>query len=258
MNINQIYLFNIKMFTTWLYHNWVKYEWGKATPPYGWLCFTANTAGSTVQLAKVWTPIEVSLEISNDWNSWSDYTIWNTITLANIWDKVYIRNKSEEDTRFSVSPNYCYRFYMDWSIAASGDISYLLNKNWTLNTSNNCLCDLFYNCVSLTSSPKFLFTEFKESCFYEMFRWCSNLEVLPKLYWLTMWHYCCQYMFYWCSKIKISTTKTWEYQTEYRIPTTWTWSTYSMALSSMFTSTGWTFTWTPNENTTYYTSNTVV
>jgi hypothetical protein len=65
-------------------------------------------------------------------------------------------------------------------------------------------------------------------------------------------------MFRNCSKIKLSTTQTWEYQTEYRIPTTWTWTSWSSSLSNMFTSTWWTFTWTPSINTTYYTSNTVV
>jgi hypothetical protein len=65
-------------------------------------------------------------------------------------------------------------------------------------------------------------------------------------------------MFNGCSKIKLSTTQTWEYQNEYRIPETWTWTTATNALYRMFRTTWWTFAWTPAINTTYYTSNTLV
>jgi hypothetical protein len=65
-------------------------------------------------------------------------------------------------------------------------------------------------------------------------------------------------MFQSCSKIKLSTTNTWEYQTAYRIPTSWTGTTGTNSLANMFYRTWWTRTGTPSANTTYYTSNTVV
>ena len=44
-----------------------------------YLCFTANTAGSTVQLWKNWSPTPVTLETSTDWENWSTYTFsWDT------------------------------------------------------------------------------------------------------------------------------------------------------------------------------------
>ena len=72
-----------------------------------YLCFTANTAGSTVRLNYAWNPTIVNLEISTDWITRTDYTInnrlWTIITLSSIWDKVYFRNKSETVTWFSTS-----------------------------------------------------------------------------------------------------------------------------------------------------------
>ena len=63
-----------------------------------------------------------------------------------------------------------------------------------------------------------------------------------------------------CTNIKLSTTKTGEYQTAYRIPKSGTGTAATIALSNMFVNTGGTFTGTPEINTTYYlsTSNTIV
>lgn len=59
-------------------------------------------------------------------------------------------------------------------------------------------------------------------------------------------------MFYGCYRLKLSTTQTDEYTQEYRIPTSGTGTTAMDALKYMFTSTGGTFTGTPEINTTYY------
>ena len=65
-------------------------------------------------------------------------------------------------------------------------------------------------------------------------------------------------MFNGCTKIKLSTTKTGNYQTAYRVPTVGTGVTANSAFTNMFTSTGGTFTGTPTINTTYYTENQVI
>lgn len=91
-----------------------------------------------------------------------------------------------------------------------------------------------------------------------MFSGCSNLEALPALPATTMKNYCYRDMFRNCSKIKLSSTQTWDYQTKYRIPTSWTGSTATSWNSNMFSNTWGTFTSNPSINTTYYTSNTVV
>lgn len=252
-------------------------------PPY--LCFTANTAGSTVALNKNDFPTVVNLETSADWTTWTDYTIWNTITLSNVGDKVYWRNKSETTTRFSISTSKYYNFTMTGSINASWDITTLLNKNGTdaLNwdycyfelffwctslvtapslpatiLSHACYLDMFRWCTNLTTAPSLPATTLATSCYQTMFYWCTNLATIPKLPATTLANDCYFFMFYLCGEIKLSTTQTWEYQTPYRIPTTWTWTTARDALDYMFSDTWWTFTWTPSINTTYYTSNTVV
>lgn len=285
-------------------------------PPTPWadcLCFTANTSLSTVRLIKNGNPAVVSLETSTDWTTWNAYTIWDTITLTNAWDKLYWRNTSETDTQFSTSVGVntsTYIFQMSWSIAASWDVTTLLNKNWTTTLSDYCFTSLFQWCSVLTTPPKLPATTIATYCYYAMFANCSSLTRVPELPATTMetccymnmfngctslttptalpattlaaWCYsnmfirctslsalpmlsattltagCYFQMFRYCNNIKLSTTQTWEYQNEYRIPTVWT-STYVWnCVYQMFGETGWTFTWEPSINTTYYTSNTII
>lgn len=233
-------------------------NFNKTTPPIIPLNFTANTWGSTVKLSKNWSPTAVTIETSTDWTNWSTYTFGTDITLTNIGDKVYFRNTSKTDTRFNLWNADRYYFWMSWSIAASWDISTLLNKNWTTTASSQCFNQLFVSCSSLTSTPSMPFTTLVDWCFNYMFIWCSNLVTLPSLKTLTLPGFCYRWMFFNCSKIKISASKTWEYQTEYRIPISWTWTEWSSSLSTMFTWTWWTYTSDPVINTTYYTSNTVI
>lgn len=277
-----------------------------------WLCFTANTASSTVKLNKTWTPTTVTLETSTDyWQTWSTYTFGDTITLTNVWDKVFFRNTSETDTGFSADYSNYYNFVMTGSINASWDVNFLLNKNSTNSVSNYCFYKLFDGCSSLKTAPSLpalvlgvscyeqMFagtwikyapelpaTSLNEYCYDAMFYTCSSLIIAPSLPLTNLWgkrnvyssmfHFCTNLvtlpklpatslsfacygsMFYWCSKIRLSTTQTWDYQTAYRIPTTWTWTAGNRSLNQMFDNTGWTFTGTPSINRTYYTSNPVV
>ena len=234
------------------------YMWREYVVPADALYFEANTANSTIRLDKNWTPTSVNIETSTDGATRTDYTIQTDITLANVWDKVYFRNKSETPTEFSKQNNY-YLFVMSWSINASWDINYLLCKNSTDTLLwYYCFYRLFYNCSSLVTCPALPATTITRYCYNEMFNWCTNLETLPQLPALTLQIYCYQYMFNSCSKIKLSTSQTWEYQTEYRIPITWTGTNATGAFNNMFTSTWWTFTSNPSTNTTYYTSNQVI
>lgn len=255
--------------------------WGNTLP---YLCFTSLAANSTIKLSKNWTPTAVTLETSTDGATWSTYTFWTTITLSNIWDKVYWRNTSTTNTGFSIGGHY-YRFVMTWSIAWSWDITTLINKSWTTTVSDYCFYTLFQWCIALATPPELPATTLWDTCYQSMFLWCTALTAAPELPATTLVQYCYSFMFYWCTSlnilpklpattlpkvcyqqmfnwctnIKLSTTQTWDYQTAYRIPTTWTGTLENAnALTDMFTSTWWTFTWTPSINTTYYTSNIVV
>jgi hypothetical protein len=185
--------------------------------------------------------------------------MWDTITLTNIWDKVYWRNTNTSGTQFNTSSSDYYMFVMTWSIRWSWDAGYLISKNSVTTVSSYCFYRLFRQCKSLTTAPSLPATWVANYCYANMFVSCSNLETIVELPAEALRDYCYMSMFSGCSKIKLSTTQTWTYQTAYRIPTSWTWSVWSSSLTYMFRNTWWTFTWwTPSINTTYYTSNTVV
>ena len=223
-----------------------------------YLCFTANTANSGVMIDKTWSPTAVTLETSTDGTNWTPYTFNYYITLSNIWDKLYFRNTSETATGFSIHANNYYRIKFLWDISASWDVTSLLCKTLTDRIiADKCFCFLFYSNSSLRTPPKLPATTLTTDCYYAMFQDNTNLEVLPELPATILADRCYQQMFKWCSKIKLSETQTWEYQTPYRIPTTWTGTAWSNSLRYMFTSTWW-ITSDPTINTTYYTSNTLV
>lgn len=249
-----------------------------------YLCFTANTSNSRLMFYHVWEP-SIYFEISRDGNTWTDYYIdgywdWDEITLSNVWDRVYFRNKSSTVVDFSY-----WNFEMRWSIAASWDLNYLLCKNSTTTlTTRECYQGLFAGCTALTTPPKLPATQLTLQCYSEMFNgctnlvtapalpatslaatcyanmfaWCSSLQQLPALPATSIPSIAYNGMFSWCTNIKISETQTWEYQTPYRIPTTWEWTIWTISLSRMFDSTWGTFTGTPSINQIYYTSNTII
>lgn len=288
------------------------YVWSTKVRPttVPWVCFTAESANSTVTLYKNGSPTSVTIETSTDGSTWSTYTFWTSITLANVGDKVIFRNASATATWFSTSQSNFYWFSMSGSVACSWDVTYLLCKEGTNTLSNYCFYGLFMQCRVLTTTPTLPATELANYCYFSMFngcRWittppalpattlktgcynwmftqCIGLTTVPQIPATTLANYCCQYMFNWCtnltainslpvttmssycyksmyegcSKIKLSTSQTGDYQTAYRIPTSWTGTTASSWAQYMFSNTWGTFTGTPSINTTYYTSNTVV
>lgn len=251
------------------------------------LCFTANTAWSTVKINKDDTSLDITLQYSTDLSSWSTYTFswtfWATITLPNVWSKVYFRNTSTTSKPFHANW-YWAKFVMTWSVNWSWDVTFLLNKNWTKELVwEACFMDLFNWCTSLKTAPTLQATTLTVNCYYSMFyntwiTWapalpattlaqgcyshmfsnCTSLTSLPKLNATALKIRCYTYMFYQCTWIKLSSTSTWTYTKSYRIPTSWTWSTATDWNYFMFAWTWWTFTGDPSINTTYYTSNTVV
>ena len=124
--------------------------------------------------------------------------------------------------------------------------------------ASSCYGYMFYNCTSLTTAPELPATTLASSCYEGMFNSCASLTTIPALPANKLTDNCYLYMFYSCTKIKLSTKKTGEYQTAYRIPKSGYGMTATDSLLDMFTYTGGTFTGTPSINKTYYTSNTVV
>ena len=149
--------------------------------------------------------------------------------------------------------NYCYAnmFYGCTSLTQAPAL-----PATTLTTY--CYSHMFRGCTSLTKAPALPVTTLAGHCCSHMFRDCTALTQAPALPATTLPSFCYAYMFQDCTSLKLSTTKTGEYTQEYRIPSsgTGTTATNSNALIGMLTSTGGTFTGTPEINTTYYLSNT--
>lgn len=120
----------------------------------------------------------------------------------------------------------------------------------------NCYRSMFFDCTSLTQAPALPATTLANECYRGMFWNCTSLTQVPELPATTLADVCYRAMFNGCTSLKLSTTQTNEYTQEYRIPSSGAGTTATNALTDMFTSTGGTFTGTPEINTTYYLSNT--
>ena len=122
--------------------------------------------------------------------------------------------------------------------------------------ADNCYYRMFSDCTSLTQAPALPATMLAIDCYHSMFRSCTGLTQAPALPATTLVNNCYDSMFRGCTSLKLSSTQTGEYTVAYRIPITGTGTAATNALTTMFTSTGGTFTGTPEINTTYYLSNT--
>ena len=118
--------------------------------------------------------------------------------------------------------------------------------------AEHCYRGMFQDCTSLTQAPALPATTLAEFCYQAMFLKCTALTQVPALPAMTLVNYCYRGMFQGCTSLKLSSTQTGEYTQEYRIPSSGEGITVPSALSTMFQSTGGTFTGTPEINTTYY------
>ena len=118
----------------------------------------------------------------------------------------------------------------------------------------NCYYAMFQGCTALTQAPALPATTLADYCYRSMFYRCTSLIQAPALPATTLAESCYNNMFFNCTSLKLSSSKTGEYTQEYRIPSSGTGTTATNALTSMFSSTGGTFTGEPGINTTYYIS----
>ena len=116
-----------------------------------------------------------------------------------------------------------------------------------------CYQYMFYGCTSLTTSPALPATTLAESCYQYMFRGCTSLNTAPALPSTTLAKSCYNGMFRGCASLKISDTRTGEYTTAWRIPSSGNITSEEYYWNnSMLSGTGGTFTGNPTRNTTYY------
>ncbi|MBR4683813.1 MAG: hypothetical protein IKO95_03235 [Spirochaetia bacterium] len=167
------------------------------------LCFTANTAGSTIKLKAhdYFPPSSIpTVQYSTDGENWNSYILNTLINLEHPGDKVYFRGDNgsfcDEDGNMN--------FVMDGSIAASGNIMSLLDKTCELTTIPNAWCFyyLFNSCNALTTAPELPATVLKNGCYASMFNGCASLTVAPELPAATLESACYENMFYMCSSLE--------------------------------------------------------
>ena len=235
---------------------WRKYEIIPCLSFIGNEDFTLKTYNTT----KNW---DGTLEYSTNGSTWNT---WDGTEISSAGSKLYLRGTGNTKITGKLTD---YRFIFTGTdtlkIACEGNIENLLDYK-TVSAGghpamgNYCYFNMFYGCTSLTTAPELPATTLAVNCYRYMFEDCTALVSVPALPATTLANYCYTQMFNGCTKIKMSTTKTGEYQTAYRIPKSGTGTTAIDALKEMFTNTGGTFTDTPEINTTYYlsTSNTVV
>ena len=118
--------------------------------------------------------------------------------------------------------------------------------------ATQCYDSMFSGCQSLTTATELPATTLANWCYRNMFNGCTSLTTPPELPATTLKSRCYLSMFSGCTSIKLSATKTNEYGIPYRVPASGDGTDATDALTSMFDSTGGTFTGTPDINTTYY------
>ena len=159
-----------------------------------------SSGESTVRLAQVGTPYEISLEYSTDESHWKPYTIGETITLA---DSTFLlfRSGEHKNRKFSKDDENYYHFEISGPISAQGNIMSLLNRNFSTPLTFYGFFALFEGCTSLLSAPELPAEVLATNCYRYMFRGCSTLTSAQELPATTMEQGCYFGMFSECTEL---------------------------------------------------------
>ena len=166
-----------------------------------YLTFTAQVANSSVGFKINGSVPGVTLQYSIDNGiTWNDYTFGNTISLPNIGDSVKFKGDNESFSLNQQNFVYC---YMQGLVAASGDITSLLNEGGgDVELTEYCFNKLFINCASLTTAPELPSTTLANNCYQSMFYGCSSLTTAPTILpATTLATECYNKMFYTCTSL---------------------------------------------------------
>ena len=174
---------------------------GSPTPSsYGGLCFTAESANSSVQLTAVGSAPTVTLIKSFDGVNWGDYAVGEVIDLPSIGKSVYLAAGEGGNETFGSSSSNYHQFVINGLVAASGDITSLRNFDLAQTTLvQYCYYRMFYGCTGLTSAPELPATTLALSCYYKMFGDCTGLTSAPELPATMLADYCYSEMFRGCT-----------------------------------------------------------
>ena len=156
---------------------------GSPTPAaYGGLCFTAESANSSVQLTAVGSAPVVTLVKSFDGVNWEAYAVGEVIELPSVGNSVYLAAGEGGNETFGLSSAKYHKFVINGLVAASGDITSI--RRFDLEQTplaSNCYISMFSGCTGLTSAPELPATTLDNFCYGYMFRGCTGLTNAPEL-----------------------------------------------------------------------------
>ena len=177
---------------------------GSPTPAYGGLCFTAESANSSVQLTAVGSAPAVTLVKSFDGVNWEAYVVGEVIDLPSTGDFVYLAAGEGGNETFGSSTSVYHQFVINGRVAASGDITSIRRFDLEqTKLANYCYYSMFQGCTGLTSAPELPATTLASGCYRQMFYGCTGLTSAPELPATTLKTYCYGYMFKDCENISI-------------------------------------------------------
>ena len=144
------------------------------------------------------------LEYSVNGGEWMTVEKDKEVTFGGTNGNLQLRGTNTEGT---AADNYNYSHikltYADVHVACTGDIRTLLDyRNYkTVDTKNARFCNLFDECVALTSVPDLPATTLASNCYSEMFSGCTNLNTAPELPATTLAEACYSEMFSGCTNL---------------------------------------------------------
>lgn len=193
----------------------------KPKPKY--LTFTAGVGGASVgfivdvsnvgsnELPETYT--KPSLQYSTDGGkTWQDYDLQlsddaSDATLIELAEGAIVMFKGVNENLASYIESYenwvFARAYIDGSVAASGDVTSLLNGiGGDVAVPQYCYLSMFGNCAGLTTAPALPSTTLANNCYDNMFYGCTGLIEAPVLLATSLENGCYSSMFYGCENIQ--------------------------------------------------------
>ncbi|MEE1062030.1 MAG: leucine-rich repeat protein, partial [Paludibacteraceae bacterium] len=172
------------------------------------LCFTAETAGSTIsyQTNSLHSLSLPDVMYSFDGKTWTPLLNNENITLENVGDRVYF--KGYNPNGFDQTMSYGgprLQFVMNGSISANGSVMSLIDGKGETNIIPNSFCFswMFTDC-DITHAPELPATSLTEGCYQGMFSRCRYLKEAPELPATKLANSCYNEMFNGCSSLTIA------------------------------------------------------
>jgi hypothetical protein len=161
-----------------------------------YLTFTAEEERSSFGFAEKTNNIDAQYSL-DEGQTWHALVVGDTVILENVGDKAFLKGDNPNGFSFKYARS---RFFMTGSIAASGNISSLMDGTGEHSYSGPFI-ELFAGCSSLTQAPELPAYSLADDCYSGMFHGCTSLTKAPDLPAYTMSNNCYKDMFSGCTSL---------------------------------------------------------